>query len=93
MDTLLCGEEPDDKSDLLKMKGLPKDLDLTCVKSVHESAMFSACVLLVSKLVIDFNILSIEQGHHGGWVESFEEYIVCMLFQYCSACIQSKETF
>lgn len=35
MDTLLCGEEPDDKSNLLKMKGLPKTLDLTCVKSVH----------------------------------------------------------
>ena len=39
MDTLLCGEEPEDKSDLLKMKGLPKDLDLTCVKSVHESVI------------------------------------------------------
>lgn len=30
--TLLCGEEPADKNHLLKMKGLPKHLDLTCVK-------------------------------------------------------------
>ena len=43
MDTLLCGEEPEDKSDLLKMKGLPKDLDLTCVKSVHESVVLCVC--------------------------------------------------
>ncbi|XP_076443778.1 snRNA-activating protein complex subunit 3-like [Babylonia areolata] len=31
-DTLCCGDEPDDKADLLKMKGLPKNIDLTCVK-------------------------------------------------------------
>ncbi|KAL8613393.1 hypothetical protein ACOMHN_057113 [Nucella lapillus] len=31
-ETLCCGDEPDDKADLLKMKGLPKNVDLTCVK-------------------------------------------------------------
>ena len=30
----MCGEEPADKADLLKMKRLPKNIDLTCVKWV-----------------------------------------------------------
>ncbi|KAK7486806.1 hypothetical protein BaRGS_00021953 [Batillaria attramentaria] len=32
VDTLLCGDEPADKQNLLIMKGVPQNLDLTCVK-------------------------------------------------------------